>query len=77
MLVPTLRQPTAPTVDRFWRVIGERLDAFTPDECPNHFAVAGYHAYRSEMLQVKRQKYCRMNMASLSIYGVVYSVLIE
>jgi hypothetical protein len=50
VLVPTLRQPTAPTVDRFWRVIGKRLDAFTPNECPNHFTVAGYHAYRSEML---------------------------
>ena len=25
-------------IDELWRVIGERLDAFTPIECPKFFA---------------------------------------
>ncbi len=40
-----LRKAAARTVDQLWRVIGESLDAFTPDECANYFAAAGYDAY--------------------------------
>ena len=40
-----LRKAAARTVDHLWRVIGDCLDAFTPDECANYFAAAGYDAY--------------------------------
>lgn len=40
-----LRKAAARTVDHLWRVIGECLDAFTPAECANYFAAAGYDAY--------------------------------
>ena len=40
-----LRKAAARTVDQLWRVIGESLDAFTPNECANYFAAAGYDAY--------------------------------
>jgi putative transposase len=30
------------TRDGLWRRIGELLDRFTPDECANYFAAAGY-----------------------------------
>jgi len=40
-----LRKAAARTIDDLWRVIGESLDAFTPNECANYFAAAGYDAY--------------------------------
>ena len=40
-----LRKAAARTIDDLWRVIGESLEAFTPDECANYFAAAGYDAY--------------------------------
>ena len=40
-----LRKAAARTVDHLWHVIGESLDAFTPNECANYFAAAGYDAY--------------------------------
>jgi transposase len=40
-----LRKAAARTVDQLWRVIGESLDAFSPNECANYFTAAGYDAY--------------------------------
>jgi transposase len=40
-----LRKAAARTVDHLSRVIGDSLDAFTPAECANYFAAAGYDAY--------------------------------
>ncbi len=40
-----LRKAAARTVDQLWRVIGESLHAFTPNECANYFTAAGYDAY--------------------------------
>lgn len=37
-----LKKAAARTIDDLWRVIGESLDAFTPTECANFFAAAGY-----------------------------------
>ena len=37
-----LRKAAERTVDGLWRRIGPLLDAFTPDECANYFAAAGY-----------------------------------
>jgi len=39
-----LRKAAARTVDQLWRVIGDCLDAFTPNECANYFASCGYDA---------------------------------
>ena len=39
-----LRKAAARTVDELWAVIGASLDAFTPAECANYFAAAGYDA---------------------------------
>ena len=39
-----LRKAAARTVEQLWTVIGQCLDAFTPDECANYFAAAGYDA---------------------------------
>ena len=39
-----LRKAAARTVDELWRVIGRSVDTFTPAECGNYFAAAGYHA---------------------------------
>jgi transposase len=39
-----LRKAAARTVDELWLVIGKSLDIFTPAECGNYFAAAGYHA---------------------------------
>ncbi len=38
-----LRKAAERTVDRLWRRIGLLLDAFTPQECANYFAAAGYN----------------------------------
>ena len=37
-----LRKAATRTVDDLWRVIGDAIDAFTPDECRNYFIAAGY-----------------------------------
>ena len=39
-----LRKAAEPTVEGLWTAIGRLLDAFTPDECANYFAAAGYDA---------------------------------
>jgi len=39
-----LRKAAERTVEGLWRAIGELLDAFTPGECANYFAAAGYDA---------------------------------
>ena len=40
-----LRKAAARTIDELWTVIGQSLDAFTPTECANYFAAAGYDAW--------------------------------
>jgi transposase len=37
-----LRKAAARTRDALWDAVGTALDAFTPDECRNYFAAAGY-----------------------------------
>ena len=37
-----LRKATDRTVEALWTAIGPLLDAFTPAECANYFAAAGY-----------------------------------
>ena len=37
-----LRKATARTVDDLWDAIAQAIDAFTPQECHNFFAAAGY-----------------------------------
>jgi transposase len=37
-----LRKAAARTVDDLWQVIADAIDAFTPEECTNYFAAAGY-----------------------------------
>jgi transposase len=39
-----LRKAAARTVDELWNVIGAAIDTFTPQECQNYFAAAGYDA---------------------------------
>jgi len=39
-----LRKAAARTVDQLWAVIGDCLDAFTPNECANYFINCGYDA---------------------------------
>ena len=39
-----LRKAAARTVDELWNVIGAAIDTFTPQECRNYFAAAGYDA---------------------------------
>jgi transposase len=39
-----LRKAAARTVEELWTVIGTSLDAFTPAECTNYLAAAGYDA---------------------------------
>ena len=39
-----LRKAAERTVDRLWKRIGLLIDAFTPKECANYFAAAGYNA---------------------------------
>ncbi len=39
-----LRQAAERTLDGLWAAIGRLLDAFTPEECANYFAAAGYDA---------------------------------
>jgi transposase len=37
-----LRKAAARTVDTLWNVIGRAIETFTPRECANYFAAAGY-----------------------------------
>ena len=37
-----LRKAAERTVEGLWAAIGRLLDAFTPSECANYFAAAGY-----------------------------------
>jgi hypothetical protein len=37
-----LRKTAARTVDDLWDAVAQSLDAFTPRECTNYFATAGY-----------------------------------
>ena len=39
-----LRAAAERTVDALWTTIGSLIDRFTPDECANYFAAAGYDA---------------------------------
>ena len=39
-----LRKAAERTVEGLWTAIGRLLDAFTPNECANYFAAAGYDA---------------------------------
>ena len=39
-----LRKAAERTVDALWNTIGRIVDAFTPAECANYFAAAGYDA---------------------------------
>ena len=41
---PQLRKSAMRTVDGLWSVIGRLVDLFTPQECANYFAAAGYDA---------------------------------
>ena len=42
-----LRKAAERTVDGLWNTIGRLVDLFTPQECDNYFAAAGYDANRS------------------------------
>ena len=39
-----LREAAERTVDGLWKTIGRLVDIFTPQECANYFAAAGYDA---------------------------------
>jgi transposase len=39
-----LRRAAARTLEELWRVIGDSLHTFSPAECANYFAHAGYDA---------------------------------
>lgn len=39
-----LRKAAARTVQQLWKAIAQAIDAFTPHECGNYFAAAGYDA---------------------------------
>jgi transposase len=39
-----LRKAAERTIDGLWAAIGRLIDAFTPSECANYFAAAGYDA---------------------------------
>jgi len=39
-----LRKAAARTVQQLWNAIAQAIDAFTPNECANYFAAAGYDA---------------------------------
>jgi len=39
-----LRKAAERTVEGLWTAIGRLIDAFTPTECANYFAAAGYDA---------------------------------
>jgi transposase len=37
-----LRKAAPRTIEKLWETIGKLIDAFTPEECINYFAAAGY-----------------------------------
>ena len=37
-----LKRRAARTLSELWEAIGHATDIFTPTECPNYFAAAGY-----------------------------------
>lgn len=37
-----LRRTAARTIDQLWKAVAEAIETFTPDECRNYFAAAGY-----------------------------------
>jgi transposase len=39
-----LRKAAARTIEQLWAAIASAIDAFTPQECANYFAAAGYDA---------------------------------
>ncbi|MGY6568151.1 MAG: IS630 family transposase, partial [Salinarimonas sp.] len=39
-----LRKAAERNVDGLWNAIGNLIDVFTPAECANYFAAAGYDA---------------------------------
>ena len=39
-----LRKAAERTVEGLWTAIGRLIDVFTPTECANYFAAAGYDA---------------------------------
>jgi transposase len=39
-----LRKAAARTLEQLWNAIAQAIDAFTPTECANYFAAAGYDA---------------------------------
>ncbi len=41
-LKATLRKAAARTITELWQAIAAAIDTFTPDECQNYFAAAGY-----------------------------------
>ena len=43
-----LRATAARTIPDLWNAIADAINRFTPDECRNYFAAAGYDAYCSE-----------------------------
>jgi transposase len=43
-LKPLLRKAAERAAERLWTRTGECLPAFSPNECKNYFAAAGYHA---------------------------------
>ena len=49
-----LRKAAERTVDGLWNTIGRLVDLFTPQECDNYFAAAGYDANRSGNALVAR-----------------------
>lgn len=39
-----LRKAAARSVEQLWKAIAQAIDTFTPSECANYFAAAGYDA---------------------------------
>ena len=40
-----LRKAAARSIDQLWTAIASAIDTFTPAECANYFAAAGYDAW--------------------------------
>ena len=61
-----LRQAPERTRDGLWRRIGELLDRFTPDECANYFAAAGYATHSENALNG-----CSRFFKTFSVAGLI------
>jgi hypothetical protein len=59
-----LRAAAARTIPDLWEAIRIALDAFTPGQCQNYFAAAGYDAIGSENALVLAMPY-----AAVAIFG--------